>query len=323
MKLLKQLIRALMNRSVSSTCIYYLVTDLFTGWRSASGTPPYFSGDRFSQLDAEPAARRVVRTYEKYLSAIGSLALYGRVAEIGPGDNFGVAVMVLGKGATEIHAIDRFRTRRDPAHQRSIYDALVSIQDVGHVFEGKINNEEAIRGLKLHCGVSAEDFFANTDLEFDGVISAAVFEHLTDPLSTLDRMVQRLRKGGCMVHRIDFRDHGMFPYHHPLTFLTIPQAIYTRMIRNTGRPNRVLYEDYRKWVERQETRHYDCKLSISSVYGIELSMPIRCFEDLNSECRQKAIAVVEGIRSRLAQPFQHHSAGSLAVMSAMLVVRKL
>lgn len=68
-------------------------------------------------------------------------------------------------------------------------------------------------------------------------------EHLFDPVAALDGMLEALRPGGTLVHRIDLRVHGMFRGQHPLTFLTLPDAIYTRMTRNSGRPNRVLFPD--------------------------------------------------------------------------------
>ena len=67
-----------------------------------------------------------------------------------------------------------------------------------------------------------------------------------------------------MSHIIDFKDHGMFSASnmHPLTFLTIPSVVYRLMTSESGQPNRVLSDFYRKMMTRLG---YDYKLYINQV----------------------------------------------------------
>ena len=56
-----------------------------------------------------------------------------------------------------------------------------------------------------------------------------MLEHLYDPLAALDGMAASLAPGGTLNPPwIDFRDHGMFAGHHPLTYLTIPDVLLPR-----------------------------------------------------------------------------------------------
>ncbi len=63
-----------------------------------------------------------------------------RVMELGPGDNFGVALRFLAAGAEKVQGVDRFATWRDPVQQRAIYAALLERMPV----EGRRRAEAAV-----------------------------------------------------------------------------------------------------------------------------------------------------------------------------------
>ena len=80
-------------------------------------------------------------------------------------------------------------------------------------------------------------------------------------------MDELLLPGGYMIHKIDFRDHGMFSdKHHPLTFLTIPGSLYTLMTHDSGKPNRRLISYYRR---KTTELGYDTHLLITRIVGSE------------------------------------------------------
>ena len=93
-----------------------------------------------------------------------------------------------------------------------------------------------------------------------------VLEHLFDPIGALRDMAKSLKPGGCLIHRIDLRDHGMFLNHHPLTYLTINELIYRRMTSESGRPNRILIHRYREWLEES---NLDGEIRITRLAGIK------------------------------------------------------
>jgi SAM-dependent methyltransferase len=180
-------------------------------------------------------------------------------------------------------------------------------------------DESNLVGVKYLPGTPAETFFTSSEGVFDFIVSRAVLEHLADPLDALDRMYDSLRPGGVMVHRIDLRDHGMFPRHHPLTFLTIPTFVYHRMVSQSGRPNRVLAHRYRRWLAG---RGAVGSIRISRVVGESRELVPEVWSDLAERTRADAFAHVECIRDRLREEFRVLPAEDLATSGIVLVVRK-
>ena len=238
-------LRRQVKRSVALTCLYYLADDWRARRRLARGRLATRSGTRHATLTLDESLDYIDRVHADYLAYGGLENICGRVAEIGPGDNFGVALRMLGAGAREVHTIDRYRSHRDDARQACIHRALAQRHGLGELLGDGGAGAVGIRGLVAHEGAPAETFFRSSGLRFDCIVSRAVLEHLYDPLAALDDMAASLAPGGSMIHRIDFRDHGMFADHHPLTFLTIPDALYRAMTRGSGRPNRLLLPAWR------------------------------------------------------------------------------
>ena len=311
-------LRNVVKRSIPLTCLYYVVQDWWAGQRLARGDISTYSGRRHVDLDIETSLAYVEMVYADYLSYAGIERFSGVLGEIGPGDNFGIALLALAGGASEVHAIDRFYSHRDPEQQRRIYQALSKRHNLAHLFDGE-PAEETIRGLGYHPGQLAETFFRSSGIAFDAIISRAVIEHLYDPIGALNDMVAALNPGGLLIHRIDLRDHGMFARHHPLTFLTIPGSVYRRMTPNTGRPNRILFPAYRDWLDRADG---DGSLRITRLAGVDGEVGPAIWNDLDVDLRQKAEETLARIRPRLAAPFREMSDQDLAVSGCLMVARK-
>jgi len=94
-------------------------------------------------------------------------------------------------------------------------------------------------GSYFHKDTHPGNFFSHRAGAYNAIFSYAVLEHVGEPLGLLDQTEGALEGGGVQVHMVDLADHHIFgDAVHPLTFLTIPHAIYSRMIANSGRPNR-------------------------------------------------------------------------------------
>ena len=312
-------LRRQVKRSVALTCLYYLADDWRARRRLARGKLATRSGTRHATLSLEESLDYIDRVYGDYL-AYGDLERFsGRVAEIGPGDNFGVALRMLGAGAREVHTIDRYRPARDEARQAGIHRALAQCHGLDVLpADGGVGAVE-IRGLVTHEGAPAETFFRSSGLRFDHIVSRAVLEHLYDPLAALDDMAASLAPGGSMIHRIDFRDHGMFSGHHPLTFLTIPDAFYRAMTRGSGRPNRLLLPAWRDWLDRSPLTG---SLRVTRLVGVDGEMAPAEWDDIDPAARRTALATVRAIRPRLVPSLAAFSDENLAVSGCVLVARR-
>lgn len=311
-------LKSLVRRSLWLTCLYYVIDDRRAARRLARGQLETRSGRRHDALALDQSLGYIDRVYDDYCRYGGVTRFEGRVVEIGPGDNFGVALRLLAGGAREIHAVDRYIPKRDAAAQRRIYEALASRPGFAALFDGP-PGEQTIRGLRYHQGTPAETFFHDTPEHYDAIVSRAVLEHLYDPLAALDDMVRALKPGGLMIHRIDLRDHGMFAERHKLTFLTIPSWLYRMMTRASGRPNRVLMPAYRDWLKRSGL---DGSLRISRLVGLADEIEPVSLEALDPAMKARAHDAVRAIRPILAAPFRPLDDDSLAASGIVLVARK-
>lgn len=313
------LTQRMLRSNPALACLAYMADDCHKGLRLRQGRLETRSGTPHARFSLEQSLGYIERVYRDYLAYAGVEHFRGRVAEIGPGDNFGVALMLLAGGANEVHTLDRYRPIRDPERQRAIYRALAERHDMARLFDGQ-PDEDSIRGLLRHAGQPAETFFAERPHVFDTILSRAVMEHLYDPLAALDDMAAALEPGGAIVHRIDLRDHGMFAGRHPLTFLTIPDRIYRRMTRNSGRPNRVLLPDYRTWLAGSDLTG---DLIVTRLAGVEAEIdPPAPWNAIDSALRARACDTVATARGRLARRFRELPDEDLAVAGIVLTARK-
>jgi SAM-dependent methyltransferase len=310
--------RAFIKRSIVLTSAYYLFDDWRAGRRLARGDLSTRSGSRHATLDINASLNYIDRIHDDYLTYAACESLPGVIAEIGPGDNFGVGMCFLAGGAEHVHGIDRYRPARDDTRQRAVYEALSARDGLAHLFDGT-PCEENLRGVTYHAGQPAETFFRTSELRFDAIVSRAVMEHLFDPIAALDDMAAALNPGGIMIHRVDLRDHGMFAGHHPLTFLTIPGGIYRSMTRGAGRPNRVLIDAYRAWLARSGLVG---ELKVSRLVGVADEIAPAPWDGLDSGGKNQALASVRAIRPRLARAFNAVADEDLAVAGLVLVARK-
>jgi SAM-dependent methyltransferase len=301
----------LVKRSPALTCAYYLFDDWRARRRLARGIVETRSGSRHARLELSQSLAYIERVAEDYLVYAGRERFAGRVAEIGPGDSQGVALVMLARGAAEVHTVDRYRSQRDPATEAAIQRALAERQ--GHRFDGRA---EPFR-VTEHSGAPAETFFRATPMTFDWIVSRAVLEHLYDPIGALDAMFASLNPGGVMVHRVDLRDHGMFAGHHPLTFLTVPERLYRAMTRGAGRPNRVLAPAYRAWLARVPG-----SARITRLAGEADEFAPAPWDALDAAARERACATVRAIRDRLARPLRGLADEDLAISGIVLVAHK-
>ncbi|MCK4307493.1 class I SAM-dependent methyltransferase [candidate division WOR-3 bacterium] len=229
---------------------------------------------RFSSVS--DSLKYINQVFQDYLSFadISVKDIKGKkVLELGPGDNFGVALKFLIAGANKVTCLDKFYSNRDIAQQYQIYkamrdellqggkrsfDSIIKLNN--HKFEFTGNKFEYIydRGIE-----QALEIFPSAS--FDMIISRAVLEHIPDLDAAFNSMDKLLRPGGYMIHNIDLRDHGIFTSVglHPLTFLTIPEKIWKLMTGHSGKPNRMRLDYYKHKME-ELNYNYRIKIILSS-----------------------------------------------------------
>ena len=311
-------LRKIIKNNTKLTCAWYVFDNWLAGYRLKKGNLKTTSGSRHSGMSLEDSVNYIDKVFADYLDYGKIHNFYGTVAEIGPGDNFGVALCILNSGAQSVHAIDRWKPIKNLNEQKRIYQKLSHRVGFEKLFDGT-PNEDNIQGLVYHQGVSAEQFFKQTNVKFDFIISRAVMEHLFDPLEALTSMANALKPGGMMIHRIDLRDHGMFSGHHPLTHLMINEKLWKIMTNKSGRPNRILAPHYKNWLNSNELSG---DFFITRLTGITEEITPQKWEQIPYEMREESLKIVKSIKHKISSQYQNMKNSDLSIAGCVLIGKK-
>lgn len=186
-----------------------------------------------AQIDADVAyALQVYRAYLGYFAAEGLDPRGKTVLELGPGINFGAALLLASHGAHPIVA-DRFLANWDVRYHPRFYAALQgALAEHDPAADLTVLDKLIERGAytdgsvhRIRC--SAEDLRDIPDASIDAVVSNAVLEHVFD-LPTACRELARVSKPlARQFHQVDFRDHRDFA--RPLEYLLLGDREFRRM----------------------------------------------------------------------------------------------
>jgi hypothetical protein len=219
------------------------------------GLAHHRSGASTARYPLEQTVEYVLRCVADYLryAGVGESYLDGkRILELGPGDNLGVALVLLAKGAARVVCVDPYDPPLDPRRANELYRALVARLST----EERARTERILRVLDdgaiaiaperlcVHRGTRIDDLPLAPE-RFDIVLSRAVLEHVDDVEETWARAVDLLDPRGAMWHKIDFRHHGYFGHLHPLYFLTRPERTWRWLSSPDPTLNRRRIDTYR------------------------------------------------------------------------------
>jgi SAM-dependent methyltransferase len=273
---------------------------------------------------------QVYREYLEYSGLPPEAFREKRILEVGPGDNFGVALKFLAAaGAAQVVCLDKFYSERNQEQQTRIYQELRKqlSPDQQRVFDESIKldggditvNPERLKYIYGH-GVEEADQILEPG-SFDFIVSRAVIHNVYDLNRGFEAMDRLLAPGGYMFHKIDFSDEKMFSSRgmHPLTFLTIPENIYRLMAKDSGKPNRKLINDYR---EQMRKRGYEGKLFVSSILGVGPLTPHKEKIERDVDYGGKTRLLIEEIRPKLARPYRNLSEEDLVAAGIFLIAQK-
>lgn len=308
---------------------------IYDNWRRRrafqSGKTNTAYGSTHETWSLEKSVSYIDLVYREYLeySGLTPAAFAGkRVLEVGPGDNFGVALKFLIAGAAQVVCLDKFYSERNQEQQIRIYHELrkqlspeeTRVFDEAIKLEGEIKlNPERLVYIYGH-GVEDADQILEPD-SFSFIVSRAVIHNVYELDRGFAAMDRLLAPGGYMLHKIDFSDENMFSSRgmHPLTFLTIPESIYRLMARDSGKPNRMLINDYR---EQLRKRGYEGKLFVSAVLGVGALSPYKERIEREVDYGHKTVSLIDEIRPKLALPYRKLAEEDLAAAGIFLVAQK-
>jgi hypothetical protein len=314
-----------------------IAQNIYNNWRVSrrvsSGNIEASYGSSHSHIsDLSESVGYINATFEDYLryADLTPEAIQGkRVLEIGHGDNLGVALRFLAAGAAEAICLDKFYSKRDPERQRKIYLALRAeldgearrrFDEVIDLTSGTVIISDRLKSIYGTGIEEAEQLFGAES--FDLIISRAVIQSIQDSDTALAAMKGLLATGGAMAHKIDLRDLGMFTNGgmHPLTFLTIPDSLYSRMTSATDKSNRNLTGYYSQKIAELGL---DSKIFITEIVGQgEEIYPHKEKIEPGVDYSDSSLSLIKNIRPKLNARFKNLSDEELLVSSIFLVARK-
>jgi SAM-dependent methyltransferase len=325
------LVRRLTDRSKWLLCAHLLAKNYRTRMHFASGAIESDIGSTHQRKDVAASVRYIREVYDDYIryGGLSAGALNGRsVLELGPGDNFGVALLFLAAGAQRAICLDKFYSRRDEAHQREIYERvrreLAPPETERFDAALDLNNKDGIRFApeRLEClyGFGVEEAASRLDgMQFDFIVSRAVLEEVHNIDGAFASMDRLLRPGGMLIHKVDLSDYRLFSSRgfSPLEFLSIPDIIYDRMSSDSGLPNR-RRRDY--YASKLRALGYEATLSFTAVLNRPLSPYV---ESLSPDHYTPAeLAATQQIRPRLCAQFRGCSDEDLLATGIFIAARK-
>lgn len=310
--------------SMFLSCAYYFLTNIWIGMRYKMGRICTGSGTIHCRLSFQESLDYIYEVFTDYKQYGGITAFYGQVAELGPGDSCGVGLLFLADGCQSIDLADRFYSHRDSKTHAKLYRTLFeSHAGLAPLIERvDFNNEKSFSGINRYYGPEgAAECFFSTHTGYDFIVSRAVLEHLYDPLNALKLMADALNPGGVLLHKVDFRDHGLFSRQfHELKFLEISDGLYSLMTCASGRPNRILMHRYKEYLANLQL---DTQLLVTRLAGVGDINPHRIYSEIPLELRLQSISYVQSVRHKFAASLHDVSDEDLSVAGLFLIARKI
>ncbi len=172
------------------------------------------------------------------------------VLEIGPGQDFGLQLLLLCLGANKVILVDKYlgewRENYHPlVYKRLLVKAEIEFPEVdfSHLKEVIHRGSHQIDGLELHhVGLENVNLIASNSVDIS--FSNACFEHLLHSDAAIKQLARISKVGGLGFHQIDFRDHR--DYDRPLEFLTFSKFGFGIILRmsNCCFGNRLRHKDF-------------------------------------------------------------------------------
>ena len=164
-----------------------------------------------------------------------------RVMIFGYGGNYALGCMLLGQGAAHVVLCDKYASPNDQTNQELLAEyGEFLLQQGEHV----LPRPEKITLLQTDIRETAR---AQAIPPVDLVLSRSVFEHLDDPSSITQALVELTHPDGLHIHYINLGDHY---FKYPFEMLTYSEATWSRWLNPTSNLNRWRYPAYKALFER-------------------------------------------------------------------------
>jgi len=172
------------------------------------------------------------------------------ILEIGPGQDIGVVLVLMGLGAKKSYLVDPFFYNwNDELHCDYYMELLkkVTVEFPNYQFDAlkqvcKIKSYNLPNLFILKSGLEQVENIPNKEIDIS--FSNACFEHFNNSKKAIQELARITKPGGIGFHQIDLRDHR--DYTLPLEFLTMSDFMFSKFSKysNCCSGNRIRHYEF-------------------------------------------------------------------------------
>jgi SAM-dependent methyltransferase len=192
---------------------------------------------KYCPKDDVDYAIRIARAYLEMIGRFGIEMGNSSILELGPGKNYGTAVILRCLGA-QVSVADKYLSEWDPETHPIFYKALAkalpfyfdefSLAPLNRILVQGGYDSDSLHRVRQGC----ESLSELQDGRFDVIVSNAVLEHLVDPDLGLRELYRITKVGGLNIHQIDYRDHRNFV--EPLEYLFLSELEFGKLLADSN-----------------------------------------------------------------------------------------
>lgn len=190
-----------------------------------------------SDLDFVSDLEYAISVGENYLKDIheAKIEIKGKeILEIGPGINFGSALILLWNGAKSVTVIDKYLSKFTPGYHGRFYHELRIryFERDRKKFNSNLDGLTPFQTLQMNSRLVTKEcgLESISDSTFDITLSCAVLEHVENPLTSVRNLYSITKLNGYGIHQIDFRDHRNFD--KPLEYLLLDEMTFFKLFKS-------------------------------------------------------------------------------------------
>ena len=296
------------------------------------GRKEHIAGKRFDNHTNEEVVEYIENVYTNYLK-FGGLDLEKikgkKILEVGPGDSFGIGIKFLLDGAQEVICFDKFYANRNNNLLKQVYIRLFSEQKkyfFSDIFNSKLLPNKPIsyyygKGIEEVKLKGGSDFKPNN---FDIIVSNQVIQEIYNPKPALNKLIHLLKKGGTMIHHIDFEPYNYFRAYSNVEydFLTYQEFIYKWMVNKRGMSNRKRISEYINYLDKQKNIEYSFIVHSCFLNKKKLESPV-IFPHFSNEIKEFYRKIVDAQKPKFINKYKNLPIEDFIVGNAYLIINKI
>lgn len=290
----------------------------------------HVAGNRFITSNTDQVIETIENVFSRY-KLHGGLSeghfINKKILEVGPGDSFGIALKLMFSGAKDVICFDKFYARRNVSLLKEVYLKMFKTQTDFSFNETFDSNLLPQKQIKYHYGKGIEQIKTGSKYfekeSFDYILSNQVIQEIYNPFPALKKMIKLLKKGGKMVHYIDFEPYNYFRFHldNEYDYLTIPECQYKWMVNKRGMGNRKRITEYITFLKKEKDISFKFIVNNCFLNKEELDEVIE-YPNFSESTKKRYSAIVNSQKNNFRKKYRNLPLEDFIVGNAYLVIDK-